>query len=91
MDPDKLYESAHAEILADKARFAERVGISQIAWLGDIEPPGPSCTLQAVGQLYFGKRAELSASGGGPANWTSSMKLAALRRRGTERAVGVEL
>lgn len=60
VDPDALYEWARAEISTDSARFAERVGIPQIAWLDELEPPGPPLTLQQIGDLYFGKRKQIS-------------------------------
>ncbi len=59
-DPDGLYDWARAEIQADPAKFAERVGIPQIAWLDELEPPGPGLTLEKVGELYFGKRKKVS-------------------------------
>ncbi len=61
MDEAALFEWARAEILADKSRFAERVGVPQIAWIDDIRPPEPSLTFRQVGERYFNKKRRLSA------------------------------
>ncbi len=60
MNEDALFEWARTAIFEDRVRFAERVGIPQIAWIDEIEPPEPSLTLQEVGKLYFGRKRQLS-------------------------------
>ena len=57
---DAFYAKCRDLILKDSARFAERVGIPEIAYLQDLKPPGPSVTLRGVGDLYFGKRKKIS-------------------------------
>ena len=55
MDPAKLYDWARAEILANPVRFAERVGIPQLAYLDDLPLPGKSPTLASILKTYTTK------------------------------------
>ncbi len=53
---DALYSWVRTELHKNPTRFAERVGIPEIAYLQDLKPLGPPLTLKQIGNLYFQKR-----------------------------------
>ena len=57
---DAIFAWVREQVLRDPARFAERIGIPELARLSSLPEPEPSLTLQAMGSAYFGKRRKVS-------------------------------
>ncbi len=58
---DAFYAQCRELILKNPARFAERVGIPEIGFLQDLKPPENPLSLSKIGQLYLGKKRQITA------------------------------
>ena len=69
IDEDLFWSRVRDELLKDHRRFAQKVGVPEIAYLHDIVPPTPSVSLQSLIDLYLEK--------GKPSHegWTRKVKL----------------